>query len=127
MVEHLSIESHHLKTVNQLIPYAINDGTIFGNDALHCLRRPSILEFIPPGPRSGTRELAPPCILASFTYASDVLDTAHSHMPQSTILSKVELQRKAPKLHPTFDTLSSKKTSLAPNNDLSVSRTALGR
>ena len=84
----------------------------------------SILEFLPPGPRSANKEPTPPILLASFSYVSDHFQNSPAVAVQATVLGKWELQIATPKLHTSFNSLSSKKTSASPVAELTVSRIA---
>ena len=116
--ERSRIDIHHLKGFHQFIPCDVSDGTLMTDDTLLRYTQLSFLEFIPPGPRSGTRELTPPFIFASFTCISE---NTPGQSSQLTILCKLELQLKSPKLHPSFESLISKRANPSFNVDLAVS------
>ena len=82
----------------------------------------SLLEILPPGPRSANREPSPPVLLASFSYVSDSFQHSPAHAVQATILCKWELQIATPKLHSSFNSLSSKKATASSVAELPVSR-----
>jgi len=83
----------------------------------------SHLEFIPPYPILNSREYTPPFVLATFLYISDELQDATASPVQLTVLSKWELQTTSPKLHASFEFLSSssKKINSSSAADLPVS------
>lgn len=102
----------------------VSDGNVMNDDALPSHAQLSLLELIPPGPKSGTRDSSPPFILASFSHVSDDSGSGSVQQSQFTVISTWEIQMTSSKLHTSFDSLSSKKTSASSVIDLSVSHVA---
>ena len=112
----------HLKVLGNFVPLEVKEHeTVFDYGILLSKAQLTLLEFVPPGPRSGTRESTSPAILASFTYISDGFENPSSHVSQLTVLCKMDLELSSPRLHSTFHSLSSKKTGVSANTGLSVS------
>lgn len=123
--EHQRIGLQHLKVLNHCIPLDDNpDGASARYDGVQSRSQLSLLEFLPPSPRSGKQEPTHPILLASFSYASDHFQHSPAHAAQATVLCKWELQIATPKLHTSFNSLASKKTSASPVTELPVSRIA---
>lgn len=118
--EHREIDVNHVKTMDQCSPFDSSNALPGGS--LPSLAQLSLFEFVPPGPKSGTRELTPPFLLASFTYPLDNSDSGSPQTTQYTFLCKWELQNSTPKLHASLDAVSSKKSSASSVTDLAVSR-----
>ncbi|KAL6717957.1 Mediator of RNA polymerase II transcription subunit 16 [Lecanora helva] len=114
------IHGRHVKVYNQFSPLTVNDGTMTNGDILLKGHQLSLLELVPPGPKSGTRDSNPPFVFASFVHASDGFDSAAGQASQSTILCKLELQLISPKVHSSFESLSYKKNISSSNVDLPV-------
>ncbi len=115
----------HIKVLSYCLPFddVVNGRNLEEHDTLPSHAQLSHLEFIPPGPRTDNKEWMHPFILASFSLLSDDLQGPSAQGGQLTVLCKWQLQHIAPKLHPSFDTLSSKKGSASLIVDLPVSRT----
>ena len=115
----------HIKILNYCLPFDVvtNGRNLEEHDALPSHAELSHLEFIPPGPRTDNKEWVHPFILASFSLLSDDLQGPSAQGGQFTVLCKWQLQHTAPKLHPSFETLSSKKGNASSILDLPVSRT----
>ena len=113
----------HLKVLNHCTPF---DEHVVGvsaqYDDVQSRSLLSLLEFLPPGPRSANKESTHPTLLAFFSHASDHFQQSPTHAAQATVLCKWELQVVTPKLHTSFNSLSSKKTSVSPVAELPVSR-----
>ena len=120
--EHQSINLQHLKVLDYCAPLDENlDGASAQYDGVQSRSQLSLLEFLPPGPRSANKEPTHAVLLASFSYVSDHFQHSPAHAVQSTVLCKWELQIATPKLHASFSSLSSKKTSASPVAELPVS------
>ena len=115
----------HIKILNYCLPFdeVTNGRNLEEHDALPSHAELSHLEFIPPGPKTDNKEWVHPFILASFSLLSDDLQGPSAQGGQFTVLCKWQLQHTAPKLHPSFETLSSKKGNASSILDLPVSRT----
>lgn len=123
--EHQRIGLQHLKVLNHCTPLDESpDGASARSDGVQSRSQLSLLEFLPPSPRSGNKEPTHPILLASFSYASDHFQHSPAHAAQATMLCKWELQIVTPKLHTSFNSLSSKKGSASPVTELPVSRIA---
>ena len=119
---HLRIALQHVKVLNHCLPLNdVNEGALSDHGALPLHAELSHLEFTPPGPRTDNKEWRQPFILASFSYVSENLQGPPAHAAQLTIICKWQLQYVPPKLHPSFDSLSSKKVQASSNVDLPVS------
>ena len=118
------VSMQHIKVLNHCLPFdeVVNGRNLEENDALPSHAQLSHLEFIPPGPRTDNKEWVHPFILASFSLLSDDLQGPSAQGGQFTVLCKWQLQHTAPKLHPSFETLSSKKGNASSIVDLPVSR-----
>ena len=119
------VSMQHIKVLNQCSPLddIVNGRSLEEQDVLPSHAQLSHLEFIPPGPRTDNKEWAHPFILASFSFLSDDLQGSSVQGEQFTVLCKWQLQHTAPKLHPSFETLSSKRGNAPSIVDLPVSRT----
>lgn len=123
--EHQSIGLQHLKVLNHCTPLDENpDAASVQYDGMQARSQLSLLEFLPPGPRSANKEPTHPVLLASFSHVSDQFQNSSTHAVQATVLCKWELQIAMPKLHASFNSLSSKKTNASPVAGLPVSRIA---
>lgn len=117
--EHQRIGLQHLKVLNHCTPLDESpDGASARSDGVQSRSQLSLLEFLPPSPRSGNKEPTHPILLASFSYASDHFQHSPAHAAQATVLCKWELQIVTPKLHTSFNSLSSKKGSASPVTEL---------
>lgn len=121
--EHREIDVNHVKTMNQCSP--LDNLSALPGGSLPSLAQLSIFEFVPPGPKSGTRELTSPFLLASFSYPLDNFDSGSPQTTQTTFLCKWVLQNSTPKLHASLVAVSSKKNSASSVTDLAVSRKSL--
>ena len=120
--EHQSISLQHLKVLNHCTPLDENpDGPSAQYDSLQSRSQLSLLEILPPGPRSANKDATPSVLLASFSYVSDSFQHSPAHAIQSTVLCKWELQSATPKLHTSFNSLSSKKIMASQTAELPVS------
>lgn len=97
------------------------EATVHNGGALPSHAQLSLFEFIPPGPKSGTRDLTSPFLLASFSYLSDNFESGSTQMTRFTVICKWELQIASPGLHNSLDTLSSRKASVSSSLNLPVS------
>lgn len=102
-----------------------DDATAVSGGALPSNAQLSLLEFIPPGPKSGTRDLTPPFLLASFLYLAESFESGVSQTTQFTVICRWDLQIVSSKLHVCLDSLSSKKGGASANLDLPVSYLSL--
>lgn len=98
----------------------INNGNGIDIDALPSRSRLSFLDFIPPGPRSGTKEVNPPFILAAFSDVSGTHENGAAQSTFATTLCRWELQTASPKLHAQFASLSTRKSSTSSRADIPV-------
>ncbi|KAI9840028.1 MAG: hypothetical protein M1819_000220 [Sarea resinae] len=80
----------------------------------------SFLDFIPASPELNQRESKHPMIMAIFSYAPGPLDLQSSQEPFS-IVSRWELCSSSQNLHQSFDQLASKKNSVGPLKEQSIS------
>lgn len=125
--EHQSIGLQHLKVMHDCTPLNENPGGASAQyDGVQSRSQLSLLEFLAPGPRFTNSEPTYPVLLASFSSVSDHFQNSSGHAIQATVLSKWELQIATPKLHTSFNSLSSKKTSATPATELPVSSIARG-
>ena len=123
---HLRITLQHVKILNHCLPLnEVNEGTLLDHGALPLHAELSHLEFIPPGPRTDNKEWRQPFVFASFSYVSDNLQGPPAQAAQLTVICKWQLQHIPPRLHPSFDSLSSKKAHASASVDLPVSYTIL--
>lgn len=121
--ERPKIDVNHVKTMKQCSPLDISNALHGGSLPSHA--QLSLFEFVPPGPKSGTRELTSPFLLASFSYLSENFDGSSPQTTQTTYLCKWELQNSTPKLHASLDAVSSKKNNASSMTDLAVSPLSL--
>lgn len=120
--ERSRIDVNHVKTMDQCSPLdGTQDATVINGGTLPSHTQLSLLEFIPPGPKSGTRDPTSPFLLASFSYLSDNFESGSTQTTQFTVICKWELQIASPKLHASLDSLSSRKASASSSLDLPVS------
>lgn len=115
--QHLKINIQHLKTINDCSPRDWDGDSLINRSAMCQL---SHLELIGPGPEIRNPELNPPFILAVFSYVPNQdLDNAMREEPLS-IFSRWELYSAKPKLHPSFEHLTSKKPNVSAPTELAV-------
>jgi len=120
--ERSSIDVNHVKAMDQCSPLdGTHDATAVDGGPVPSHAQLSLFEFIPPGPKSGTRDLTSPFLLASFSYLSDNFEGGSTQTTQFTVICKWELQIASPKLHASLNFLSSKKASTSSSLDLPVS------
>ena len=123
---HLRITLQHVKVLNHCLPLnEVNEGTLLDRGALPLHAKLSHLGFIPPGPRTDNKEWRQPFVFASFSHVSDNLQGPPVHTAQLTVICKWQLQHIPPRMHPSFDSLSSKKAHASASVDLPVSYTIL--
>ena len=119
--EHQSIGLQHLKVLNHCTPLGENLDVVSAHyDDVQSRSQLSLLEFLPPGPRSANTEPTHPILLAAFSYVADHFQHSPSPAVQATVLCKWELQVATPKLHTSFNSLSSRKTSASQATELTV-------
>ena len=119
--ERSRIDLFHVKVYNQFTPFDLGNAvTVYEND-LPWRAQLSKLEFVPPGPKPGTRDQTPPFVLASFSYSSDITGNNSNPTSRLTVLCRVMLQSTSPRLHSCFESLSAKRNNHSSNTELPVS------
>lgn len=95
----------HLKSISDCSPLDTN-GSLMNIEMLHQL---SHLAFIPHGPETRNREPTPAFILGVFSYVPEDSQKNSMHQDPLTILARWELHSARPKLHSSFEQLTSKR------------------
>lgn len=111
--QQMMFNTQHLKTINHCSPLDFD-----GSNSLIRSCQISHLEFVPPGPETRNREAKDAFILVVFSQ-ENYRETTIREEPFS-IISKWELQNAKPKLHPSFEQLTSKKPSASTSGNLPV-------
>lgn len=97
----------HLKSVSDCSPLDQDtNGSLMNIEMLYQL---SHLAFIPHGPDTKNREPAPAFILGVFSYVPEDSQKNSMHQDPLTILARWELHSARPKLHSSFEQLTSKR------------------
>ena len=122
----LRVFIHHVKVLSHCLPLdEVQEGNLEDTDALPSQPQLSHLEFVPPGPRTDNKGWTCPFILASFSWLVDNLEGPSAQAVERTVLCKWQLLHTMPRLHPSFETLSSRKGNVSSPVDLPVSDSTL--
>ena len=120
-IERSKFDIHHIEMYVDCSPHnGISNGVALIDDAPASCPRLILLDFVPPGPRPGSKEATPPFVLAAFSNLSDNYGHGVGQTSPSTTLCKWELQKSISKLHTNFSSLSTKKTPPSTQNDFTV-------
>ena len=110
----------NLSMLPSCTPFAsVNDAAQASNDPADRKAQLTLIEFIPAGPDSKTREPTPPSVLVAFSYVSHQFQGAEN---ANTVICKWDLILAKSSLHPAFSDLSSRKNGPSALADLPVSR-----
>ena len=105
--QQLRFSIQHLKSVSHCSPLDQDGNSPLMNIGIFC--QLSHLAFIPHGPETRNREPTPAFILGVFSYVSEDSHENSMHQDPLTILARWELRSASPKLHPSFEQLTSKR------------------
>lgn len=103
----------HMQTINNCSPLDYD-----GSSSLTKACQISHLEFVPPGPETRNREAKDAFIIAVFS--QDTSQGISIPGEASSILSRWELNSVKPRLHPSFEQLTSKKPGTSTSSILPV-------
>ena len=121
--QQLQINVKHLKTINACSPHDFESHGSLMNRSAAC--QLSHLELIGPGPDTRNREPTAPFVLAVFSYVPHQDQDSSIREEPFSFISRWELRSGKPKLHPSFEQLTSKKPGVSSSGELAVCKVSV--